>query len=199
MFSELHPAMPCLPEGGSRRSVDVGPSRVSATSRLEARPPVTGATATATATAVAAAAAAAKSTVGGPLHRSFCQFGNERLEFFVENGKATKKQTKKPWLFVEYKSNSNNRPEIEINNWKEERKQKRQMIETFCRGLEFIRKPQKKTKQMDQIRLECVRVSACVYPCVKVCDWNTKCQCRVCVYLSARVCVCVRKKINYSI
>jgi len=55
----------------------------------------------------------------------------------------------------------------------------------LCRGLEFIR------KQMDQIRLECVRacVAACVRPCACVCAC-------VCVYTK---CQCREEEINYSI
>ena len=82
VFVELYPAVPCVPEGGSRRRSDVGSARVFAAARLETRAPVTGAAATATATAVAAAATA-ESTIG-PVYRSFCQFGNECLEFVVD-------------------------------------------------------------------------------------------------------------------
>jgi len=52
----------------------------------------------------------------------------------------------------------------------------------LCRGLEFIR------KQMDQIRLECVRacVAACVRPCACVC---------ACVCVSIPNASVVRKKL----
>lgn len=71
-----------VPEGGQRRCADTGSPRVFATARVEARPPVSSSPAADAATAPTAAAAAAESAVKS-LHRSLCQFGNERIQFIL--------------------------------------------------------------------------------------------------------------------
>ena len=71
-----------VPEGGSWRRADVGPSRIPSTARFQGRPAVAGAAAVApTATAVATA-----EYTFGIVHGSVRQFGNERVQFVLGVG-----------------------------------------------------------------------------------------------------------------
>ena len=75
--------MPGVPEGGPRRCVDAGSSRVPAAARVEARPPVSSSSAADATTAPAIAAAAAAESNVESIYWSLCQLGNERIQFVL--------------------------------------------------------------------------------------------------------------------
>ena len=165
--------MPCVPEGGSRRRFDAGPARVFATSRLETRPPVTGAAATATATAVAAAATT--ESIIGPVYRSFCQLRNECLEFIVNVAVAvdchrdlSSKRKKK-----NKQKNKTNKQTKQTNKQTQQTEQKQTII-LKPNALPWTG-VYKKTNGPDPFRMctcvcscECASAHVCVCPCVSI-------------------------------